>query len=49
MQQTHLDFVGYKQDSWVALQKYNAAQWLDIIDIWDAYNRQITHIIEHAV
>ncbi len=48
MQQTHLDFVGYKQDTWVALQKYNAAHWLDIIDIWDAYNRQITHIIEHV-
>lgn len=48
MQQSHLDFMGYKQDSWVALQKYNTANWLQIIDIWEAYNCQIAHIIEHV-
>ena len=48
MQQSHLDFVGYKQDSWVALQQYNDANWLEIIDIWVAYNRQIAHIIENV-
>ncbi len=46
MQQPHLDFVGYKQDAWVALQKYNAANWFEIIEIWVAYNHQIAHIIE---
>ncbi len=46
MQQPHLDFVGYQQDAWVTLQKYNKANWLEIIDIWVAYNRQIAHIIE---
>lgn len=46
MQQPHLNFVGYKQDVWVASQKYNEGNWLEIIDIWVAYNRQITHIIE---
>ena len=46
MQQQHLDFVGYKQDDWVASQRYNDAKWLEIIDIWVAYNRQIAHIIE---
>ena len=48
MQQPHLDFVGYKQDSWVAFQKYNKANWLEIIEIWVAYNRQIAHIIEQV-
>ena len=48
MQQPHLDFVGYKQDSWVALQQYNDANWLKIIDIWAAYNHQIAHIIENV-
>lgn len=48
MQQPHLDFVGYRQDDWVALQKYNDANWLDIIEIWVAYNRQIAHIIENV-
>jgi hypothetical protein len=46
MQQPHLDFVGYKQDDWVALQRYNDANWLTVIDIWVAYNYQIAHIIE---
>lgn len=48
MQQPHLDFVGYRQDFWVALQKYNDANWSHIIDIWVAYNRQIAHIIKHV-
>jgi DinB superfamily len=46
MQQQHLNFVGYKQDTWVALQQYNTVDWLTIIEIWVAYNRQIAHIIE---
>lgn len=45
MQQTHLDFVGYKQDDWVALQQYNTANWSDLLETWVGYNRQIAHII----
>lgn len=45
MQQTHLDFVGYKQDDWVALQQYNTANWSDLLETWIGYNRQIAHII----
>jgi hypothetical protein len=48
MHQSHLDFVGYKQDTWVASQNYNAVNWLTVIDIWCAYNQQIAHIIEHV-
>ena len=48
MAQTHLDFVGYKQDEWVALQKYNNADWSKLLDIWVAYNHQIAHIIENV-
>lgn len=45
MQQTHLDFVGYNQDTWVALQQYNTANWSDLLETWVGYNRQIAHII----
>lgn len=48
MQQPHLDFVGYAQDDWVVLQKYQKAKWKDIINIWAHYNLQIAHIIEHV-
>jgi hypothetical protein len=48
MAQTHLNFVGYKQDDWVSFQKYNAGDWLTLIETWVSYNRQIAHIIAHV-
>ncbi len=48
MQKPHLDFMGYQQNDWVALQRHNDAKWLEIIEIWQAYNLQIAHIIEHV-
>ena len=46
MAQPHLDFVGYKQDFWVAAQRYNDGNWLTIIDLWVALNRHLSHVIE---
>jgi DinB superfamily len=46
--QTHLDFVGYRQNEWVALQHYNAASWESLISFWYAYNLHIAHVIEHV-
>lgn len=48
MAQPQLDFVGYKQDLWVGSQKYNAADWRNLIALWHAYNLHIAHIIEHV-
>ena len=48
MQQPHLQFVGYQQDSWVALQQYNKADWSHLVKTWVAYNHQIAHIIENV-
>ena len=48
MAQSHLDFVGYAQDSWVSEQKYNATNWQELITFWFAYNSHIAHIIEHV-
>ena len=41
----HLDFVGYKQNDWVAVQNYQQADWSKLISIWEAYNFQIAHVI----
>ena len=30
---THLDFPGYEQDAWVAVQKYQSADWPELIDL----------------
>jgi DinB superfamily len=43
-----LDFVGYAQDDWVAVQHYQKANWANLVNFWVAYNEHIAHIIEHA-
>jgi hypothetical protein len=43
----HVDFVGYRQDDWVAMQAYQSANWTDLIALWAAYNRQLAHFIRH--
>lgn len=43
----HLDFVGYQQDDWVAVQAYQSASWPELIALWAAYNRQLAHLIRH--
>lgn len=44
----HLDFVGYAQDSWVAIQNYQAVEWKTLIQFWHAFNMHIAHIIQNA-
>jgi hypothetical protein len=46
--QSHLDFVGYQQDFWVASQRYNAADWSSLIAFWRAYNLFLAHVIENT-
>jgi hypothetical protein len=48
MAQPQLDFAGYKQDLWVESQKYNAADWRNLIALWRAYNLHLAHVIEHV-
>jgi DinB superfamily len=43
-----LDFVGYAQDNWVAVQHYQEASWENLVNLWVVYNLHIAHIIEHA-
>jgi len=46
MAQPHLNFVGYKQDDWVDLQNYAAADWRQMIGLWESYNQLIAYLIE---
>jgi hypothetical protein len=41
-------FVGYEQDFWVESQKYNSADWQNLIVLWKAYNFHLAHIIENV-
>jgi hypothetical protein len=48
MQQPHLDFPGYAQDDWVDLQKWAAADWNTMVNLWAAYNHHVAYIIENV-
>lgn len=40
------DFPTYNQDDWVRVQKYNESDWGLLVDLWSAYNRHLSHVIE---
>src|SRR5258707_7233138 len=42
----HLDFPEYEQDLWVAAQSYATEPWLDLVNLWVAYNRHILHLLK---
>jgi hypothetical protein len=41
-------FPGYEQDLWVDSQKYNSADWHDLLALWKAYNMHLAHVIENV-
>jgi hypothetical protein len=40
-----LVFPGYDQDAWVRFQDYQQYPWLELIELWRLYNRQLAHIL----
>jgi hypothetical protein len=48
MEKERSDFAGYRQDHWVAAQKYNDAGWHDLIVLWQALNLHLAHVIENV-
>ncbi len=44
----HVEFVGYAQNFWVEAQGYNTANWLEIIALWEYFNRHLAHVIQNA-
>ena len=45
MQQATLDFPGYRQDDWVAVQNWASADWKGMVSLWAAYNRHLAYLI----
>ena len=43
--QDDLVFPGYHQDAWVSAQGYQAAPWLELVDLWAAYNAHIARLM----
>jgi hypothetical protein len=40
-----LDFPGYRQEEWVAVQRYDAAPWAELLSLWRSYNRHLARIV----
>ena len=43
-----LVFPSYEQEGWVAVQRYGEESWLNLIDLWLAYNRHLLHVMSSA-
>lgn len=41
-------FAGYAQDDWVQVQHYNKADWQQLIDLWEAFNLHLAHVMDHV-
>src|SRR5439155_52109 len=41
-------FPGYDQDQWVRLQNYQGAAWIQLIELWRAYNLHLCHVMSVA-
>lgn len=44
----HLLFDGYDQESWVRVQQYTDRRWVDLVQLWYAYNLHLAHVMERA-
>lgn len=44
--QDHLEFVGYQQDDWVAVQRYQTAPWTELVDLWELFNLHLARVID---
>jgi hypothetical protein len=40
-----LVFPGYLQNQWVSSQNYREESWLDVIQLWSAYNLHLVHVV----
>lgn len=40
-----LAFPGYDGDQWVDAQKYNDQDWIELIDLWRAYNLHLVRVV----
>jgi hypothetical protein len=43
--QTRQQFDGYEQNDWVRLQQYQKRSWQDVVNLWQAYNLHLAHVI----
>jgi hypothetical protein len=40
-----LSLLGYAQNDWVDVQRYNHVPWNDLLALWKSYNQHLLHVI----
>ena len=43
---TAVSFPTYDQNDWVRIQQYNKSEWAGLVELWSAYNRHLSDVIE---
>lgn len=43
-----LDFPGYEQERWVAVQDYAGADWAQLLTLWASLNAHIAHVVSRT-
>ncbi len=43
-----LHFPSYENEKWLAAEKWNLLGWLDILNLFEYYNRYLSHLIENV-
>ena len=43
---TAASFPTYDQNDWVRIQQYNKSEWARLVELWCAYNRHLSDVIE---
>lgn len=38
-------FAGYDQEVWVRVQRYQDAEWTPLVQLWEAYNLHLIHVV----
>ena len=41
------NFPTYNQNDWVRIQNYHESDWGTLVELWTAYNRHLSNLIEH--
>ena len=46
--QDDLIFSGYDGDKWVDAQQYKSADWVELVELWKAYNQHLSRVMSLA-
>lgn len=44
----NIELLHYKQNEWVAIQRYQDLEWNIIVELWLTFNQHIVHLLKHV-